>query len=66
MFVLLIHIPKFAGGDLSAISWTRRLQDLAIAAAAFILAGILSQREAKNNLLKNISKVSRYLIEDWT
>jgi uncharacterized membrane protein len=61
MFVLLIHIPKFAGGDLSAISWTRRLQDLAIAAAAFILAGILSQREAKNNLLKNISKVSRYL-----
>ncbi|MDQ3714211.1 MAG: hypothetical protein M3388_18620 [Acidobacteriota bacterium] len=62
MFILLIHIPKLASVDYSAINWTRALQDLALAATALILAGVLSKQKAENNLLKNISMVSRYLL----
>ena len=60
-FILLIHIPKLAGGDLSAISWTRALQDLAIASAALMLAGVLPKEKTENGAVDAIARTSRYV-----
>lgn len=61
MFIVLIHVPKLTG-DFSAINWTRALQDLALAATAFVLAKILSKGERENDLLNKIGKASHYLL----
>lgn len=61
MFLLLIHASTISG-DTPAIKLTRILQDIALAAIAFVLAGITSKQADKSNLLKNISTVSRYLL----
>lgn len=58
LFILIIHIPKLTH-DTTAISWTRALQDAAIASAAFMLAGILLRGE--NDFLDKIAKISRYV-----
>lgn len=60
-FILLIHIPKLASGDLSAMALTRFFQDAAIAAAAFMLAGALSRRETDGDFLDKIARASRYV-----
>jgi uncharacterized membrane protein YphA (DoxX/SURF4 family) len=58
-FVLLIHIPKLAVGA-PAIGWTRALQDAAIAALAFMLAGALPNRKTENDAADIIARTSRY------
>ena len=58
MFILIIHIPKLTH-DFTAISRTRALQDAAIAAAAFMLAGCLSKKIGDFPSL--IAKISRYV-----
>ena len=60
-FVLLIHIPKLAGGGSTAISWTRALQDLAIASTAFMLAGALTMRKTESDVVDKIARLSRYV-----
>lgn len=59
MFILLIHIPTIAG-DSSVINWTRALQDIAIASAAFILVGALSKQETDDGISGTIATISRY------
>lgn len=61
IFVLLIHVPILAGNLVTATNWTRALQDLAIAAAAFMLANILSKQEIKNNFVEKLARISRYV-----
>ena len=61
IFILLIHIPKLSVAP-TAIDWTRALQDLAIAASAFILAGALSKREESNKFFEIAAVSSRYLL----
>ena len=62
MFVVLIHVPKLAGGGaLTAIDWTRALQDLAIASAAFMLAGLLAEQNHESGAPDKIVRASRYL-----
>ncbi len=56
MFVLLIHVPKLAGDATVIMTWTRALQDIAIACVAFMLAGALSKQE----MFKIIAKLSCY------
>ncbi len=59
-FVLLIHLPTIAN-DSSVINWTRMLQDIALAAVAFMLARSVSQEKPENNFLENAGKLSRIL-----
>lgn len=59
-FVLLIHIPKLAG-DATVMNWTRAFQDVAIASAAFMLAGALSRQETERGLFKIVAKLSCYM-----
>ncbi|HLA96341.1 MAG TPA: hypothetical protein VK612_11520 [Pyrinomonadaceae bacterium] len=42
-FILLIHVPKISGEPSSLMTWTRALQDVAIALVAFMLAAELSK-----------------------
>lgn len=58
LFILLLHSQTIARGA-SAVNWTRALQDLSIAAAAFMLTGIMSKRE--DDVLNKIGKTSRYV-----
>lgn len=60
-FIVLIHIPKLASGDLSAMALTRFFQDAAIASVAFMLAGALSKRSGESDFLDRIAQVSRYV-----
>ena len=57
-FILLLHTRTLANAP-TAINWTRALQDAALAAAAFMLAGILSK--SVNNLPNANAKISRYV-----
>jgi uncharacterized membrane protein len=62
MFFLMIQVPKLIGGDSSAVNWTRVLQDFAIAAGSFMLAGILSKREeGEQGIFQKIGRFSRYI-----
>lgn len=58
-FILLIHIPKIVS-DPSLQVWTRALEDVAISAAAFMLAGALSNQTEKTWPLAILVKLSRY------
>lgn len=60
MFVLLIHVPKLASDPAVMMTWTRALQDVAIASAAFMLAGALSKQETENGALKLAAKLGFY------
>lgn len=61
IFILLIHLPKLAAGNASAIDWTRALQDLFIALSAFLLAETWSQQENGNGFPRNLVKSGRIL-----
>lgn len=62
MFFLTIQVPKMIGGNWSAVNWTRIFQDFAIAAAAFMLAWILSKREeSEPDVWKKIAGLSHYV-----
>lgn len=62
MFFLMIQVPKLIGGDSSSVNWTRVLQDFAIAAIGFMLAGILSKREGgEQDIFKKIGRFSSYI-----
>lgn len=60
IFVLLIHVPKLASDPTVMMTWTRALQDVAIASAAFMLAGALSKLESENGVLKLAAKLGFY------
>jgi uncharacterized membrane protein len=60
MFVLMIHIPKLVADATVIMTWTRALQDIAIASAAFMLAGALSKQDLENGALKVAAKLSFY------
>lgn len=60
MFVLLIHIPKLVGDPTVMMTWTRALQDVAIASAALMLAGALSKQEAENGMLRLAVRLGFY------
>jgi uncharacterized membrane protein len=60
IFVLLIHVPKLASDSTVMMAWTRALQDVAIASAAFMLAGALSKQESQNGVLKLAAKLGFY------
>lgn len=59
IFVLLIHIPTIAS-ESSIMNWTRALQDIAIASASFILAGLLSKEKKENLAFDKVTEVSGY------
>jgi len=61
IFILLLHTSTIAKDSSNIINWTRALQDLAIAASCFMLAGSLSKRESEQDVLKKISNLSRYV-----
>lgn len=61
IFILLLHTSTIAKDSSNVINWTRTLQDLAIAASAFMLTGILTRRENEPAVLKKIGKLSRYV-----
>lgn len=56
-FILLIHVPQLAIGFGDVNSWTRPLQDIALACACFIFANALSP----NGISGKIASVSRYV-----
>ena len=58
-FILLIHIPKVVS-DPSLQVWTRALEDIAISAAAFMLAGALFKQTEKISPRATLIKLSRY------
>lgn len=62
-FFLLIQVPKIIGIDSSPVNWTRISQDFAIAASAFLLAGILSKRgeAGEQDIFSKVSRFSRYV-----
>lgn len=61
LFIVMIHIPKLAENVSVVMTWTRALQDVIIAAAAFILAENLATRKVKNGILKAFAGISRYI-----
>jgi uncharacterized membrane protein len=62
IFILLIHVPKLAAGNTTAIDWTRALQDLFIASSAFLLAEIWSQSKNGSGFLLNTVKFLQILM----
>lgn len=61
VFILLLHTSTLLKDSSNVVNWTRALQDAAIAASAFMLAGILSKREKNvSNFWEKIGILSRY------
>lgn len=60
-FILLIHVPALLVKGFAVAAWTRPLQDLAIACAAFMLAGISAKPEIENRALNTTADLSRYI-----
>lgn len=60
IFVLLIHVPKLANDLTVMMTWTRALQDVAIASAAFMFAGMLSKQKTENGAVNLAAKLSCY------
>jgi uncharacterized membrane protein len=60
-FILLIHISVVSGNPAEAKVWTRPVQDIALAAACFLLAGRASQPGSSAGILAQIVKISRYV-----
>ena len=61
IFILLLHTRTLSKDASNIVNWTRALQDLAITASAFMLAGILSKREGEKSILPKIAEPSRYI-----
>lgn len=62
MFFLLIQVPKLAAGDWATVSWTRVLQDFAIASGAFVLAGFLPKGNTEADVTDKMARLSRYAL----
>lgn len=60
-FILLIHVPALLTKPFTVAALTRPLQDVALACASFLLAGILSSERAKPVIPDAIIKASRYI-----
>lgn len=60
-FIFMLHIPKLTENASVFRIWTGALQDVIIAAAAFMLAGALANQEIKNGIIKVFAAISRYV-----
>ena len=60
-FILLIHVFVVSESASEAKTWTRPVQDIALACVCFLLADSFSQTETKSPIWAQIVKISRYI-----